>query len=462
MNVGAFTTGSYARRFDPHRVSRFRFDECFFDEATATAHLMYSLDNIGFHEQFAFPGAILPLTRARRQALEIALRQLHLVAGISYYKAAVPPKIEIAQYNIGSADARYLDELYFHGLREYAYRNRLDLSDYIHFPCQRFTKPFPSDLELPDVTAIPVGGGKDSIVTIEALKRADESLTLFSVGNPTPINDTCRIAGLPRITVCRTVDQKLFALNDAGAINGHVPISAIIAHVLVVCAILYGFRRAALSNERSANVGSLFVDGHDVNHQFSKSGGFEGFLRGHIQNNILAGFEYFSFLRPLSELGIARLFSRHHQYHDHFVSCNRAFQIKCGTHEQKWCCDCPKCRFVFLILAPFMSRERLTKVFGRDLLDDPAQASGFDDLLGLDGTQKPFECVGESGECLAAFSLLMDSPAWRNDALVRRFRTDIAHRFGSLEKYVTEALSVIPVGNMKPKYEELLSEIVGL
>ena len=76
-----------------------------------------------------------------------------------------------------------------------------------------------------------------------------------------------------------------------------------------------------------------------------------------------------------------------------------------GAARESWCCDCPKCRFVFLALAPFSEPAHLREVFGRDLLDDESQFEGFA-LLTATGGHKPFECVGEEQESLAAMRLL--------------------------------------------------------
>lgn len=440
--------------FDANSIERFTFGRCFFKDATATAHLHYSLDELNFEERYVFHGAVLPLNAERRAALETALKYLHLAAGISYYKAAVPREISIANDGIGPEAAQYFEELYFNGLGEFAFRNNLDLRDRIHFPRDgRDTRA--SGLSLPDVTAVPVGGGKDSVVTIESLRRSNEKCLLFSVGNAKPIEDTCRVAGLPHVVVDRHIDPLLLKLNEQGALNGHVPISAIIAHVIVTAAILMGFKRAALSNERSANTGSLIINGHDINHQYSKSFAFENMLATQIREHILASFHYFSYLRPLSELAIARLFAKCEKYHDVFVSCNAAFRISGGAIS-RWCCDCPKCRFVFLVLAPFMPKERLVGIFGKNLLDDAAQAGGYDELVGI--SLKPFECVGETQECVAAFRLLSGKPEWMNDYVVKRFDTELAAGFPFIDSCVEESMKVIPSPNMPDGYEKMLND----
>ena len=69
-------------------------------------------------------------------------------------------------------------------------------------------------------------------------------------------------------------------------------------------------------------------------------------------------------------------------------------------------------------MAPFMPRERLTGIFGGDLLADESQVPGYRELLGVDG-HKPFECVGEVEESVVALSLLAQQDQWRDAPVVR-------------------------------------------
>ena len=135
----------------------------------------------------------------------------------------------------------------------------------------------------------------------------------------------------------------------------------------------------------------------------------------------------FSILRGASELAIARAFAGMERYHGAFTSCNAIFRIDPTLRAASWCCDCPKCRFVFLALAPFSSPEHLHEIFGADLLDDDAQFEGFA-LLAASGGHKPFECVGEEQESLAAMRMLAEDPRWREHAVVRRLTDEVLAR----------------------------------
>jgi len=182
-----------------------------------------------------------------------------------------------------------------------------------------------------------------------------------------------------------------------------------------------------MANERSASSGNLRWDGVEVNHQFSKGLRAERLMRAALAE-LHSPVAMFSVLRPASELAIARAFAGMERYHGAFTSCNAAFRTDPARRSASWCCDCPKCRFVFLALAPFTAPEHLAEVFGRDLLDDEGQFAGFA-LLTATGGEKPFECVGEEEESLAAMRLLAADPRWSEHRVVRRLAAEVLPTF---------------------------------
>jgi hypothetical protein len=145
---------------------------------------------------------------------------------------------------------------------------------------------------------------------------------------------------------------------------------------------------------------------------------FEEDFSQYLSNNISPSIAYFSLLRPLSEIEIARRFSKSRDYFLVFRSCNAVFRQSAAARENGWCGNCPKCRFVFLALAPFIEKTELIGIFGRNLLDDETQRAGFAELCGLQA-HKPFECVGEVAESAAVMSHLGNHPDWWEDAVVR-------------------------------------------
>lgn len=420
----------------------FQFGGVEFDEPHATVRLGYRFDDGPLlQETLTFPGANLPLDPERWKALDSVLRCLHLAAGVSYYKAGIPSRIEYHGGGLPPAVAEFFETFYRNGLGEFAWRNQLSLEDRIRFPRDSGTHWDPSRLSLPDRTVVPVGGGKDSIVALEMVREAGIRPTLISVGSSPLIRAVAQCSGLPHIRIERQIAPELIVLNRQGAWNGHVPITGIIAFILAAAGVLYGFDTVVMANERSASSATLTTpEGTEINHQWSKGLFFETAFGDFLNAHMIAGFEYFSLLRPLSELAIAKRFAGHERYFGVFSSCNRNFTQAPASAGERWCGRCPKCRFVFLMLAPFLDRARLVEIFGADLLDDMGQAAGFDELIGL-AEHKPFECVGETRESLAAFCMLAQSTQWRDAALVRRFADQVLPGVNDPSSLIDEALA---------------------
>ncbi|MBS0463233.1 MAG: endonuclease domain-containing protein [Proteobacteria bacterium] len=422
--------------FQRDAIGEFHFVRCAFDADSGVARLVYAFDaGDELTETVTIPGAPFALDHERAAQVERALRLLHLIAGVSYYKAAVPPRIVIDGYAIDADTARLLESIYENGLGEFAYRNGLDLRGRIAFPHHAISSPSPDPAGRCSgistgraLTAI--GGGKDSLVSIESLRAMGVQQTVAWIGS-SPLIAACAVrTGLPTLNIQRQLASALFEYNRHGAYNGHIPVTAINSAILVLAAVLHGFEHVVFSNERSASYGSQILgdDGRvlaQVNHQWSKGWAFERDFGAHVHAHIAMDVHYYSLLRPLSELAVARQFARSDRYDAHFSSCNRNFHILGERPANRWCGQCPKCHFVFLALAPFVPKPRLVGIFGRNLLDEIALAPGFDALIEY-RDHKPFECVGEGREARAAFAALAQRPAWREDALVKRFARQIA------------------------------------
>jgi hypothetical protein len=351
----------------------------------------------------------------RAEALERALLHLHVAAGTSYYKTAAPPEVVVESGALSPDEVAFHRHLYDEGLREFAVGNKLPVPRPVRIVPRHPANPppIPAAPMQAGGLVVPIGGGKDSMVLIEALRPLKP--LLFAV-NPHPlVIDLARQAGLQLLVVRRSISPRLPALNRAGALNGHVPITAIVSLIAVVGAALYGYDTIAMAIERSASEETVLVDGVPVNHQYSKSLEFERLLADLLARSIDPGLTYGSALRPYSELAITRAFATLTGYHATFCSCNTAYRATAPV-DQGWCGDCAKCRFVGLMLAPFMSPGALASIIGRDMFADPLQVAGFAALMSDE--EKPFECVGERRESAAALRMLSDRPEWRDSTVV--------------------------------------------
>ena len=398
--------------FSPENVEAFSFDGWEYDARTARLSLHYRLlPKWSFTETIIFNGAegVTP-----GPAGEKAFDLINQLAGVSYFKAAIPAGIRISSA-ISEFRAQFLSRTYANGLGELAYRNGcVDRLSGIRFDASEATE-VSYRLETPGIV-VPIGGGKDSLVTADLLARSGHEFRTISIGNSRRIAEVVNVLGTDHIRIDRRLDSRLFELNSQGAINGHVPISAILASIMTAAASLYGYDTIVMSNERSAEEPNVIANGISINHQYSKSLAFERDFSAIVRNEVAADLCYFSALRPYSELAIARRFSTLTQFHSVFSSCNSNFRLHDPALD-RWCAQCPKCRFVFLALAPFMEQHALVEIFGSNLLDQEPQRSGYEELLGIHG-HKPFECVGEIAECKAAWNLLCANPEWSGTRLL--------------------------------------------
>lgn len=359
-----------------------------------------------FHPTWEFPKKD---EENRKYADDSTFRNLAFSLGmvelISYWKIACPPKVIVEAGALTAEQILWWKDLYFNGLGEFYYTNGIseNQEDFMEIVSagQEISADALSDRRL-EGCLVPVGGGKDSAVTLSLLKGEKETNCCYIINPRGATLKTVERAGYGEVQmycVKRTLDKNMLELNKQGYLNGHTPFSAIVAFSATIAAYMEGKKYIVLSNESSANEST--VEGSTVNHQYSKSFRFEKAFHDYEAEYIGSGTYYFSMLRPLSEFQIAGYFAKCREFHDIFRSCNA------GSKEDKWCGHCPKCLFVCLILSPFLSGEEIIRIFGRDMLNDPDMTEDFRKLTGME-KEKPFECVGSRDEVNAAISLTID------------------------------------------------------
>ena len=377
-----------------------------------------NIDSSGFHVKYEFnlagkytfcPGFSIPkkkffLSFPTYESVQSPLFQnlifhIGLIELISYWKSACPPKVIVKGQHLSKVQVSWWKNVYYQGLGEFFYTNEIQtsLEEFMHISSSGETIQ-PQAISLDETAIVPIGGGKDSVVTLELLNKSEQIRPFIM--NPRGATLECmRVAGFGKdslIEVNRRLDPLLLELNAQGFLNGHTPFSALLAYYSLLVSAISGHRNIALSNESSANEPT--VAGTDVNHQYSKSFAFESDFRDYVKQNISADFNYFSFLRPLNELRIAQLFAEQVKYYPVFKSCN------VGSKTDIWCCNCPKCLFAFTILSPFIPMIELVHIFGKNLFELPQMLGYLKELTGIDEV-KPFECVGTIVEVNAALQM---------------------------------------------------------
>ena len=415
----------------------------------------YDVQPDGLHIVFRFrigdicfqPTAFIPARRFLHFEQPMAILDklvfnIGMIELVSYWKCYCPPIVRVECGTLDDSQVAFWKKIYFNGLGEFFYTNGIaaTMEEFmgiengewrmgnVHTPV--FDHPSKegtgaaansqfSILNSQFKYLLPIGGGKDSVVTLELLSEMGRERVIPLIMNPRGATVGCIEAANYTmddvLVIHRTIDPQLLQLNSQGCLNGHTPFSAMLAFYTLLAAQLSGHCRIALSNENSANEST--VVGTSVNHQYSKSLEFENDFRRYVAEHISPDYGYFSFLRPLSELQIAMLFSRFEKYYDIFRSCNA------GSKQDVWCGKCAKCLFAYIILSPFIPPERLNGIFGKSMLDDMELKPYFDQLVGHAET-KPFECVGTIGEVQAALSMTLRR--WYGDsrpALLKDYRS---------------------------------------
>ncbi|MCX6286548.1 MAG: hypothetical protein NTY96_05490 [Bacteroidetes bacterium] len=370
---------------------------------------------------------------------------------ISYWKAACPAKLIIKPAGFTREQKQWWKKLYFFGLGEFFYMNSISTDEQSFMEIEAVGKVF-SSLATPDMNAgvvVPVGGGKDSAVTLDLLKASFDTLPLVlnSRGATSAVIEASEIISGKALLITRSIDPLLLELNAQGFLNGHTPFSALLAFISVTAAQLTGRKYIVLSNESSANEAT--IPGTSINHQYSKSLEFENDFRSYVSKYITRNIEYFSFLRPLNELQIAWLFSRLPAYHRVFRSCNA------GSKTDTWCGKCPKCLFTFIILSPFMGIERLTWVFGKNLLDEPGLAETLRQFTGA-AKEKPFDCIGTIEEVnLALCEITRLQQDKELPALLQNYRNSSEYKIYSKSEFRSSLKSYMP-NNLPDTFTNIL------
>jgi len=375
------------------------------------------------------------LKKIDKKVLQNFAFHLGLIEISSYWKLTCSPKIEIKTGLLNKEQIKWWEGLFLKGMGQYFFENRINfkkpnflkITSFGDIKFKRFTKSLKKDRFL-----VPMGEGKDSIVTLELLKEKKVNLNCFVV-NPNKVHfKILKKAGIKNpIIVERMLDPKLIELNRTSKfLNGHVPITALFSFLSVFCAVLFGFNNVVFSNEKSSNEGNLRYLGETINHQYSKSFEFEKKFRDYLKKYLASNINYFSFLMPLYEIQIAEIFSNFPQYFPIFLSCNKG--KKSGF---KWCGNCPKCLATFIFLYPFLDKKQLTRIFGKNLFQEKKLLPLLLQLIGEKGF-KPFECVGTKKETLIALylSLQKEKRAGENSYLIKHFGKDILSKYPTLEK----------------------------
>jgi UDP-N-acetyl-alpha-D-muramoyl-L-alanyl-L-glutamate epimerase len=373
--------------------------------------------NIDFTEKISFPTVT---NKIPENLLKSLLDNLMLILGISYWKLYCPREIVIESNFLTKEQAEFWNTVYTKGMGEFFYKNKIDFRDLINFPYNGKSEVKPIDSPRRNRTLLGIGGGKDSIVVAEMLKKQNKEFDAYT-GEEKIKQEVAIAIGKNPIVVKRELDPKLFELNkEKGTYNGHIPISAAYAFLGIMACAFYDYKDFIVGNEKSANYGNIEYLGEMINHQWSKSEEFEKLFGEYVRKFITPDITYSSPLRNMTELQIVEEFAKYPKYFKVFSSCNRNFKIN-NPSDKKWCGECPKCLFVFVSLSAFLPKKEILDIFDKNLFEDKNLIPLFEELIGIKNF-KPFECVGTKEEVKEALEKVIRRGEFNDSIIIKYYK----------------------------------------
>jgi len=443
----------------------FKFEHYNFNPKTNVASFNYCINRqqpgknkhktIKFTETLQFPKTKQKINKYRLNALDKALFNLFLIAGITYYKTYCPKKIELKSHKLSLKQAKFWNKLYTKGLGEFFYQNKINPKELIKFPHQKNYHPKNIKLNLNKIL-VPLGGGKDSVLTCEILKQNKFDFDLISLRKFNTTSKVAKTIDKKLFIINRKIDPKFFKINrKKNVYSGHIPFSAYTSFTALVFAILHGYKFIIYSNERSSNYGNTKYFGQQINHQYAKSFEFEQDITQYINTFITPNINYFSLLRPWYEIKITQKFSQYEKYFPQFSSCNLANFKFSGQQKNRWCCQCPKCVFVWTMLSAFLPLKQLIKIFKCNLYQNKKLEPIFQELLGQKKT-KPFECVGTPEEMQLALYLASKKSDYQHNFIIKQFTKQLLPKIKNIKYLQKKLFKTYNQHNLPKKFQQII------
>lgn len=417
------------------QYKNFYFEKFEFNNKTLEAKFYYNFDKeLFFEEKISFLDTNFALRKdLNLEIINNILFHIHIALWISYYKFYPTKKLILKTWKIDEFQINFFQKFYLNWLGEFFYRNNINPNWLLNFICESDTNFEKIDFDLSDKYLLAVWWWKDSIVSIELLKKMWKQLDLvtFAVNDNILYENTTKNSWLNRLFIKRELSKNILDVIKIWSYNWHVPITWMIAFILELVSYIYDYKFIVLSNEASANFENTIWKWVKINHQWSKSLDFEIDFGEYVLNYISNEVKYFSFLRPFYELKIAEIFSKvWKKYFTSFSSCNTNFKIfkkenNLKLQDQKyWCNECPKCAFVYTILRPFLTKEEILSIFWKELYEDEKLENLFRELLWISWI-KPFECVWTNEEVILAMKMSLDKWQWKIPFILEIFQKEI-------------------------------------
>jgi len=241
---------SYSFKYLRNTFNQFTYQSYYFkqDESLVTVNYHFHIDNkIHFHPKFSFSSKNIE-HKLNSIEFSIILFQIGLLEAISYWKTTCCRKFFVKPYQLTKFQSSWLEKLFYLGLGEFRYINNIEVSK------EEFVAITSSQNQSPEIkfrtkanNLIPLGGGKDSLVTLNLKKDFPNKIFLL---NPRKASlDICKSYKLEDDTfiINRYLDKTMLELNAKGYLNGHTPFSALLSFYSLLAAYLLECNSIVLS-----------------------------------------------------------------------------------------------------------------------------------------------------------------------------------------------------------------------
>jgi hypothetical protein len=363
-----------------------------------------------------------PVSLKETTSQKASLRALHIALGVSYYKIFVSPIIQ-HPYDMDQSEADFWNDVWVNGLGEFLYVNKLPVGRIAKFKPQSgiLIRDAFDESTYANKAILGIGGGKDSIVAGELMKECGIELNGFVMATGEQLGQAKAVAdtmGVALAVVERNLDKQLLELQEMpDAHKGHIPISLIFGLVGAAIGIANSNAYVVVANEASSSLPR--IKDNPVNHQWSKSYKFEQSLQKFIKGYISTNLTYFSAVRPLTSVAIAKIFANYSQYFEVFTSDNYVFRIDPAKRpNSRWSLESPKSLSSFILLAPWLNEVDMLRTFGRNFLNETSLERLFLELTGQSG-HPPLDCVGTVEELVLSLNLIAKQYKFSDSHLIK-------------------------------------------
>ena len=136
---------------------------------------------------------------------------LGLVEAISYFKATCSPLFLIKCGKLDDFQENWFKKLFYLGLGEFRFINNIDISEneFVKFISEGEDIGFSRSTDILDGILIPIGGGKDSNVTLELLKKYKNKSLVFRIGANEVSTNCAKVAGFENEEIVEAVDGEM-------------------------------------------------------------------------------------------------------------------------------------------------------------------------------------------------------------------------------------------------------------